>query len=35
HLEPIFILGKNNKQKRDPNVIQRLEANRRKFNKDK
>ncbi|HCU8110545.1 TPA: DUF1444 domain-containing protein, partial [Staphylococcus aureus] len=22
HLEPIFILGKNNKQKRDPNVIQ-------------
>ncbi len=24
-----------NKQKRDPNVIQRLEANRRKFNKDK
>ena len=35
HLEPIFILVKNNKQKRDPNVIQRLEANRRKFNKDK
>lgn len=33
HLEPIFILGKNNKQKRDPNVIQRLEANRKKFNK--
>ncbi|EHJ08260.1 DUF1444 domain-containing protein [Staphylococcus simiae] len=32
HLEPIFILGKNNKQKRDPNVIQRLEANRQKFN---
>lgn len=32
HLEPIFILGKNNKQKRDPNVIQRLEANRKKFN---
>ena len=28
HLEPIFILGKNNKQK-DPNVIQRLEANRK------
>ncbi|GGG83183.1 DUF1444 family protein [Staphylococcus pragensis] len=36
HFEPIFILGKNNKQKRDPNVIQRLEANRKKFNnKDK
>ncbi|WP_408020578.1 DUF1444 domain-containing protein [Staphylococcus epidermidis] len=34
HLEPIFILGKNNKQKRDPNVIQRLEANRKKFKKD-
>ena len=33
HLEPIFILGKNNKQKRDPNVIQRLETNRKKFNK--
>lgn len=32
HLEPIFILGKNNKQRRDPNVIQRLEANRKKFN---
>ncbi|MEK5197493.1 DUF1444 domain-containing protein [Staphylococcus sp. FSL H8-0121] len=32
HLEPIFILGKNNKQKRDLNVIQRLEANRKKFN---
>ncbi|MEJ7520415.1 DUF1444 domain-containing protein, partial [Staphylococcus saprophyticus] len=30
----IFILGKNNKQKRDPNVIQRLEANRKKFKKD-
>ena len=28
HLEPIFILGKNNKQKRS-NVIQRLEANRK------
>ncbi|MCC3665930.1 hypothetical protein LLE73_01720, partial [Staphylococcus epidermidis] len=24
----------NNKQKRDPNVIQRLEANRKKFKKD-
>lgn len=35
HLEPIFILGKNNKQKRDPNVIQRLEANRKKFNDKK
>ena len=36
HLEPIFILGKNNKQKRNPDVIQRLEANRKKFNdKDK
>ena len=34
HLEPIFILGKNNKQKRDPNVIQRLDANRKKFKKD-
>ncbi|RIN31557.1 DUF1444 domain-containing protein, partial [Staphylococcus succinus] len=33
---PIFILGKNNKQKRDPNVIQRLEATRKKYeNKDK
>ena len=32
HLEPIFILGKNNKQKRNPDVIQRLEANRKKFN---
>ena len=31
-LEPIFILGKNNKQKRNPDVIQRLEANRKKFN---
>ena len=35
HFEPIFILGKNNKQKRDPNVIQRLEANRKKFNNKK
>ncbi|WP_019235957.1 DUF1444 domain-containing protein [Staphylococcus warneri] len=35
HLEPIFILGKNNKQKRDPNVIQRLETNRKKFNDKK
>ncbi|RIN27327.1 DUF1444 domain-containing protein [Staphylococcus succinus] len=36
HFEPIFILGKNNKQKRDPNVIQRLEATRKKYeNKDK
>ncbi|MGT0298988.1 DUF1444 family protein [Staphylococcus aureus] len=34
HLEPIFILGKNNKQK-IYSMIQRLEANRRKFNKDK
>ncbi|WP_341636927.1 DUF1444 domain-containing protein [Staphylococcus casei] len=35
HFEPIFILGKNNKQKRDPNVIQRLEATRKKYeNKD-
>lgn len=33
HLEPIFILGKNNKQKRDPNVIQRLEANRKNSKK--
>lgn len=32
HLEPIFILGKNNKQKRNPDVIQRLEVNRKKFN---
>ena len=32
HLEPIFILGKNNKQKRNPDGIQRLEANRKKFN---
>ena len=32
HLEPIFILGKNNKQKRNPDFIQRLEANRKKFN---
>lgn len=32
HLEPIFILEKNNKQKRNPDVIQRLEANRKKFN---
>lgn len=32
HLEPTFILGKNNKQKRNPDVIQRLEANRKKFN---
>ena len=32
HLEPIFILGKNNKQKRNPDVLQRLEANRKKFN---
>lgn len=36
HLEPIFILGKNNKQKRDPNVIQRLQATRKEYeNKDK
>lgn len=36
HFEPIFILGKNNKQKRDPNVIQRLEAKRKQYeNKDK
>lgn len=36
HFEPIFILGKNNKQKRNPNVIQRLEATRKKYeNKDK
>lgn len=35
HFEPIFILGKNNKQKRDPNVIQRLEANRKRFNNKK
>ncbi|MCI2948275.1 DUF1444 domain-containing protein [Staphylococcus caledonicus] len=35
HFEPIFILGKNNKQKRDPNVIQRLEANRKKYNNKK
>ncbi|WP_426462554.1 DUF1444 domain-containing protein [Staphylococcus equorum] len=36
HFEPIFILGKNNKQKRDPNVIQRLEATRKQYeNKDK
>ena len=32
HLEPIFILGKNNKQKRNPDGIQRLEVNRKKFN---
>lgn len=32
HLEPIFILGKNNKQKRNPDGIQRLKANRKKFN---
>lgn len=32
HLEPIFILGKNNKQKRNSNVIQRLEATRQKYN---
>lgn len=32
HLEPIFILGKNNKQKRNPSVIQRLEATRQKYN---
>ncbi|MCU5746134.1 DUF1444 domain-containing protein [Staphylococcus sp. SQ8-PEA] len=32
HFEPIFILGKNNKQKRDPNVIQRLEATRKQYN---
>ena len=32
HLEPIFILGKNNKQKRNPDVIQRIEANRNKVN---
>lgn len=32
HLEPIFILGKNNKQKLNPDGIQRLEANRKKFN---
>lgn len=32
HLEPIFILGKNNKQKRNPNVIQHLEATRQKYN---
>lgn len=31
HLEPIFILGKNNKQKRNPDVIQRLEATRRSY----
>ena len=30
HLEPIFILGKNKINKRS-NVIQRLEANRKKF----
>lgn len=35
HFEPIFILGKNNKQKRDPNVIQRLEANRKRLNNKK
>lgn len=36
HFEPIFILGKNNKQKRGPNVIQRLEATRKQYeNKDK
>lgn len=36
HFEPVFILGKNNKQKRDPNVIQRLEATRKQYeNKDK
>ncbi|WP_210124117.1 DUF1444 domain-containing protein [Staphylococcus sp. GDY8P91P] len=36
HFEPIFILGKNNKQKRNPNVIQRLEATRKQYeNKDK
>lgn len=35
HFEPIFILGKNNKQKRDPNVIQRLEAHRKKYNNKK
>ncbi|EKU50254.1 DUF1444 domain-containing protein [Staphylococcus massiliensis] len=36
HLEPIFILGKNNKQKRNPEVIKRLEENRKKFeNEDK
>lgn len=35
HFEPIFILGKNNKQKRNPNVIQRLEANRKRFNNKK
>lgn len=35
HFEPIFILGKNNKQKRNPNVIQRLEATRKQYeNKD-
>ena len=32
HLEPIFILGKII-NKKDPNVIQRLEANRKKFKK--
>ena len=36
HFEPIFILGKNNKQKRNPDVIQRLEATRKQYeNKDK
>src|SRR5699024_8258555 len=36
HFEPIFILVKNNKQKRNPDVIQRLEATRKKYeNKDK
>src|SRR5699024_9883326 len=36
HFELIFILGKNNKQKRNPNVIQRLEATRKQYeNKDK
>lgn len=36
HFEPIFILGKNNKQKRNPDVIQRLEATRKAYqDKDK
>ena len=31
-----ILVGKNNKQKRDPNVIQRLEATRKQYeNKDK
>ncbi|WP_145400290.1 DUF1444 family protein, partial [Staphylococcus epidermidis] len=33
HLHPIFIFRKNNKQKTHPNLIQRLQANTKKFKK--